>query len=528
MRSMLDSLRDSQAAESPAAIRSLQTPPTPSINLDSPSNPNAALLIPDSISDQLARELFQTFIDYLLPQYPIVIIQEPYDALRVSKPVLLLAAVAAASSTREQYLFAMLHSHLVRQVTEKAIIEGERSIELIQSILILETWYYPPDDLRRLNFYQWIHIAGTMALQLGLGGARDLREPDLSKPDSENRRTMFAVFQSCSQVAVSHGRRSLFNFHFGARKVLDAFGAASTSVLDKRLIAWMNLQVIAENIDRTSWHDSGLGFEGVLAHLDHWEQGLGPSVLNDVDYDLQELLPPFLSTHDQTKMPNAAVSPSYVRAVLGLISACRSILDTVIFLDDHLLRACPTTVFVRTLHAIKVLSLLKRARNHPNHAICCVIDEDSLKMNSYVSSLCEKLEAAAGQNRCRVPSMILGVAQKIATQIVESEKSTSMPRGAQEVEGANAQLLDPGLRDSTVYALGASSIAMGGSPAPFNSFSVPTSSSYADSFNMETPPDIMNLSDFETMVMPNFGTGYNHYSGFSGSENLPYTDNQIP
>ena len=144
MKSMLDNLRDSQAAESKAASLSSQTPSTPAINSKSPAESDGAWFIPDLISDRLAAELFQEFVDHLLPQYPIVLITESFQSLRLSKPILLLATVAAAGSTRAASLFRMLHSHLVRQVTEKVIIEGERSVELVQSILILETWYYPP------------------------------------------------------------------------------------------------------------------------------------------------------------------------------------------------------------------------------------------------------------------------------------------------------------------------------------------------------------------------------------------------
>ena len=275
MKSMLDGLRDSQLAESKEASVSSRAASTPTIYLDTRDS-----LIPDAVSDDLAEVLLKEFLDHLIPQYPVVVISESFDSLRVSKPLLALAAITAASSTREQSLFRMLHSHLVRQITERAVIEGDRSVELIQSILILETWYCPPDDLRRLNFYQWIHIAGTMALQLGLGGRRSLQEPDLSKFTFEQRRTMFAVFQSCSAVAVTLRRQCLVTFTSTSQKVLDDFEFSTTSVHDKRLVAWVKLQVIADDIENNKSHEAGFDLVGLLDKFDWWERGLQDGVMN--------------------------------------------------------------------------------------------------------------------------------------------------------------------------------------------------------------------------------------------------------
>ena len=282
MKSMLDSLRDSQVAESKEASASSQAASTPATNLDTNSLPASSndSLIPDAVSDDLASELLQDFVDRLLPQYPILVISESFNSLRVSKPLLTLAAVAAASSTREQSLFRMLHSHLVRQITERAIIEGDRNIELIQSILILETWYCPPDDLRHLNFYQWIHIAGTMALQLGFGGRTTQQECDLSKFTFEQRRTMFAVFQSCSAVAVTLRRQCLVTFTSTSQKVLDDFDYFTTSVQDKRLVAWVKLQVIADDVERNRSYGASVDLSGLLDKFDWWERSLPGGVMN--------------------------------------------------------------------------------------------------------------------------------------------------------------------------------------------------------------------------------------------------------
>ena len=277
MRAVLDNLRDSQVTEQTQdALPYRSTRDT----CRAVGSPEASSVLPDAVSNHLAKELFHEFVDFILPQYPLVDIQESFESLRDSKPMLFLAMVTAASGTREPSLFKLLHSHLVRQITEKVLIEGERSIELIQAIMILQAWYYPPDDLRRLNFYQWIHVAGTMALQLGLGGAAGRQKLDLDRRHVERWRTMFAVFQSCASVAMSFRRQCLVNFTPAAGMILDAFDSVHSSANDERLVAWVRLQRINQEAEEAQQGDAAFSLDGLLDRFDQWKGGLRPGILN--------------------------------------------------------------------------------------------------------------------------------------------------------------------------------------------------------------------------------------------------------
>lgn len=156
------------------------------------------------ISKDAAIALYQDFVTNMLPLHPIIALEQhdTFETMRIQKPTLLLAIIAAASAIGVPETYKHLHRHLIRNLAEKVIIDGQKSLELLQAILVMEAWYCPPDDLRKLNFYQWIHIAGTMAMQIGIGGK-------LSKSDDEtiwnslqhlldSTRVMFAVFIACS------------------------------------------------------------------------------------------------------------------------------------------------------------------------------------------------------------------------------------------------------------------------------------------------------------------------------------------
>ncbi|MCJ1249973.1 hypothetical protein MMC30_007199 [Trapelia coarctata] len=163
----------------------------------------------DSLSFGTTVELFADFVLHALPEYRVLVFADSdnFESLRTNKPILLFAVVTAASRAKDPTLFENLHTRLLRLLTDKVIINGERSVELLQAVLVTEVWYNPPDDLGRLNFYLWIQIAGTMALQLGLWwDPRMLSAVTNMEADDRTMdrwRTALAFYLSVSTVAVS-------------------------------------------------------------------------------------------------------------------------------------------------------------------------------------------------------------------------------------------------------------------------------------------------------------------------------------
>ena len=285
LRSKLGDLKDSQIVDSslsPLAPRIAANKISGSFHGKQAAN--AEPFLPDLLPDGLAIQLFSNFLEVFLLQYPVVVIPESFDSLRTSKPLLLLAAITAASSAHDPHLFGILHSYLARQVIDKTMIDGDRSLELIQSILILGTWYYPPNDLQRLNFYQWFHIAGTMALQLDLGGKTSHQVPDFYGQKYENQRTMLTVYQSCSSVAMSLRRQSMISFPYSAQQCLVTFEVSADSYEDKRLIAWLKLQLIAEDLEKersqTLLEEAIRRFNNGRERYEQWERTVEPNILD--------------------------------------------------------------------------------------------------------------------------------------------------------------------------------------------------------------------------------------------------------
>lgn len=156
-------------------------------------------IVPDLLEISHAQRLLTKFITSTVAQFPLILLPPTttFSQLATTRPTLLLAMITAASMSEHGVLFKQLHDELTRRLAMKVIIGGERSLELVQALLSMEVWYCFPDDLDEgVNFYQWIHIAATMALQLGLGKC-SWGGPGLERA-MEEARILLAVYASCS------------------------------------------------------------------------------------------------------------------------------------------------------------------------------------------------------------------------------------------------------------------------------------------------------------------------------------------
>lgn len=122
------------------------------------------------ISMDQAADLFARYTDRMAPHLPAVIFPPSMTAseLRRSKPILFLAVMAAAGS--EIHTLQMtLQRELMTVFAEKVFLSGDKSLEIVQALLVAVIWYWPPEHFEELKFYQLVHVAAVMAIDIGLG-----------------------------------------------------------------------------------------------------------------------------------------------------------------------------------------------------------------------------------------------------------------------------------------------------------------------------------------------------------------------
>jgi hypothetical protein len=128
-----------------------------------------------------ASAAFDRYVHKMAPELPFVVFPPgtTMGEVRRNKPYLFLAIVAAAVGVFNPDAQPILVNETYRLIAEQAVIKGQKSLELVQTIMVCSIWYLPPDNFEELKFYFLTHMAVVMAMDLGL-----------NRRVSENTRTM--------------------------------------------------------------------------------------------------------------------------------------------------------------------------------------------------------------------------------------------------------------------------------------------------------------------------------------------------
>jgi hypothetical protein len=118
----------------------------------------------------LASELYVRYATKMCPHLPGVVFPPSMTAaeLRATKPILFLSVMATASSEMPN-LQRVLTKELMQVFGDEVIVRGHKSLELVQAITVAVIWYWPPERFEELKFYQLVHVAAVMAIEIGLG-----------------------------------------------------------------------------------------------------------------------------------------------------------------------------------------------------------------------------------------------------------------------------------------------------------------------------------------------------------------------
>jgi hypothetical protein len=245
------------------------------------------------ISMEVARRLVSYYKLNLYPQYPQVYIPCSADELRDTRPTLFLAVLAAGAESEDVGLANALDKEVLQEYANRSVVQSEKSVELVQALLISAVWYLPPNKFGQLKYYEYIHMAATMAADIGITTrpsklnrsrfaakhgmptpqmhpSEDVANPDLSmsvraSQESEGtgniecRRTFLACYAICVGVSVSLRRPAMMRVTSYTRECLDYLeNSPHAAPYDHLLVAWTRLWMIGEEIGTAlSYDDPG-------------------------------------------------------------------------------------------------------------------------------------------------------------------------------------------------------------------------------------------------------------------------------
>ena len=162
-----------------------------------PERVASSTLTPSDVS-----KLFERYQMELMQSFPLTLFSDTDGASMVQgrSPTLFLAVLTAAAGESDPELHTTLNYELAQNLATRIVVDGERSLELVQALIISAAFYQPPDAFEKHKYYQYIHMAATMCSELGLGVFPRNSSPANTEDEMERNaryRTAIACYMSC-------------------------------------------------------------------------------------------------------------------------------------------------------------------------------------------------------------------------------------------------------------------------------------------------------------------------------------------
>ncbi|KXJ85991.1 hypothetical protein Micbo1qcDRAFT_237241 [Microdochium bolleyi] len=411
------------------------------------------------LSMDQATELFARYTDHMAQHLPIVIFPPDMTAqhVRKSTPHLFLAILAAAASELSQ-IQRILVKELTQLIADKVVVIGEKSMELVQAILVGVIWYFPPEHFEELKFYQFVHLAGVMAIDIGLGKRKanaksrlipytwrdhPFRKSPLPDPTSiESRRTWLGCYFLAANVSMALHRPNLIRWSSFMQECLDVLTTSPDAApTDKNLCHLVWTHRLAEEIGvQFSMDDPSIHVDVSEAKVQHALKGFERDIVRYRDSIPAEEKRPslilafhvvslymheialYVDKADEFRPPlNAealrdpipALSESLTSAHVSALSSCLTAIDgifeTFLAMDIPTIRCLPIFNFVRVAYAVVVLIKMYFSASAPGSELGRVFSKEDMKVQLYLDRLLEKFRETAASDKSRPAGKFLVV-----------------------------------------------------------------------------------------------------------------------
>ena len=376
----------------------LSTSRSPASLLD--SHDDVALSVLDSrIPPMRQQHLLRLYAHNAGAAWPAIHLPVDLDHLRAKCPVLLLSVIAYTITQEAQGVDLELNDELVRETVhilgDVVIGKGQRSLELVQALLIAAFWNKTTRRGLQGSCYQIIQLASDMAIDLGIAGFSLQPSPVAyfcrhEQPTSlEARRTWLACYVASSSSSISTRRPSPVPwdaYHHDCVLTLENNGHPSDMLfcqivriirLDQEISNHLCLCQITTFVDANDYNTYS-AIEILKAKIDAWAAEIPPTLASSQTlkvwwhiamihlYELVLHTPtnkasfaaPFIPGRIPVKdFPRpSTIIPPLKTALEEIVRHCHAVVDTAAEMDPALILSLPAFCFAPTVvYALFVL-----------------------------------------------------------------------------------------------------------------------------------------------------------------------------
>ncbi|KAK8070966.1 hypothetical protein PG997_011169 [Apiospora hydei] len=300
-----------------------------------------------------AQKLLDGFQD-MLSFCPLVALPEGANvkSMASQSPFILLAILAATSCSSSLQGFNLYDDEFRKVLGLKFVTSGERSLELLQGLLVYNAWYpyhLRPNDRRT---FQYLRMAVDIVHDLGLDDEATFAaqlESDVGPEDLERLRTFISCFYLVSVGLRSWGKPSTLPHSSWIATCCDLLEKWSNSQQDHVLIWLCRLQSIADGMGelRAGYsrdtngqnnHQNNLVHRGLEAQLREWQARMPDNVsamptvkMASLSADMQVAACPLMTPH-RPKAERAGGMPLDPVKLMGAAHTWCAFLDLVVAL----------------------------------------------------------------------------------------------------------------------------------------------------------------------------------------------------
>ncbi|CCU82511.1 hypothetical protein similar to transcription activator CRG1 protein/C6 transcription factor [Blumeria hordei DH14] len=428
------------------------TDPWPDRNLMGPPNYKYKDVIDRGlITLDLANKIFDCYIYKMAPQMPIVVFPPGItsERVRISTPILFLAILSASSGLIYPRVQQALTKEIMSIFAERIIFQGEKSLELIQALQVSTLWYWPSEKYEELKFYQLIHIAAVMAIDIGMGKINKalatgdtgltLEQLHTQKPipfaeTLEARRTWLGCYWLCCSASTTLRRPNIICWSSFIADSIDILENSPDAYLsDKTLCQFIKAQHIVEEVSidfsTDNLEESAHFSESEVQQLlKRFERDLKKWILESkkitmtpilkmtehvVDLYVHEVALQFDRSVEQLKINRnnetcekltgkrnkTSLDFTRIDTFSDCLKSIERILEIFISLDTETIRALPVAKLIHVAYAVTVLIKVYFVHTSSKSISGNSISQNDFMIERYINELVQVFRAASVENK---------------------------------------------------------------------------------------------------------------------------------
>ncbi|KAE8148076.1 hypothetical protein BDV25DRAFT_159017 [Aspergillus avenaceus] len=419
------------------------------------SNDSTDIINRGLVSVAAASEAFDRYMHHMTHHLPMVAfpVGTKMESVRATKPVLFHVIIAVSIGSIQPEIQVPLIDDFYKVIAERILIKGEKSLELVQALLVSCNWYVPPDHFEELKFYQLSHLAVTLAMDIGMyrrpmpksrpwNLVKDLilkKSPSLDPDSAEARRAWLGCYFMATQLAASLRRTLLVRWTPYMDECIEILEKSPDALpTDRVMIQWAKLVHIIEEIHQQFCpDDTGTTitfsepkiqytlkvFERQLEQLRRERKAEDSPIFCQAELIatlyLHEGAMHVEYNSDDPKTPgddhSSPTSAAHVNALTSCLTSIHHAIDTICSIAIEDLINIPVFALARTSFTVVALIKLYSIVTAPETRIGQVIDAASLKTEYYIDKVVEHYTRAGEQAGGRTPakfSVVLRMLQR--------------------------------------------------------------------------------------------------------------------